>query len=97
MIKANIISSPSSSSTSMNTTPTSIISVASITTDCSLGDAPKETGDFHFDMSDRWKHAYLSSMENTLYPVKDLDDMIISTKSKKSGKWASKTLFSWIK
>jgi hypothetical protein len=81
-----------------SSTPTSVSSFMSTSTDCSLGDALDGTSDFYFDMSDRWKNAFLSSMEDTIFPVKDLDNMMVYTNGSQSGnERKSKKFFSWRK
>lgn len=35
---------------------------------CSLGDALKDQSDFHFDMSDRWKEALVTTLDDPIYP-----------------------------
>jgi hypothetical protein len=81
-----------------SSTPTSVSSFISTSTDCTLGDALNGTSDFYFDMSDRWKNAFLSSMEDTIFPVKDLDNMMVHvhTNGSQSGnERKSKKFFSW--
>ncbi|CAJ1952831.1 unnamed protein product [Cylindrotheca closterium] len=36
-----------------------------------LGDALKDCGDFHFDMSDRWKTALMEALDQPMFPDED--------------------------
>jgi hypothetical protein len=36
---------------------------------CSLCEALKDSSDFYFDMSDRWKNALCSSLDDPIYPI----------------------------
>lgn len=51
----------------------SVTSASSVGSECCLRKALSDTSDFHFDMSSRWKTAFLDSMEDTMFPVRDLD------------------------
>jgi hypothetical protein len=35
---------------------------------CSLAEALKDHSDFHFDMSDRWRQALVTTLEDPIYP-----------------------------
>eukprot|EP00980_Cylindrotheca_fusiformis_P026410 scaffold16101_cov57-Cylindrotheca_fusiformis.AAC.1 len=40
-------------------------------TNCSLGEALKDQRDFHFDMSNRWKEALITTLDDPIYPNPD--------------------------
>lgn len=40
---------------------------------CNLREALKDTSDFYFDMSDRWKDAMCSNLEKPIYPAEKED------------------------
>ena len=46
----------------------SVNSFTSVSSRQSLADALKHSGDFHFDMSDRWRTALMESLDHPIFP-----------------------------
>ena len=57
---------PQSPTFSIGSTDTGYLSEDS--NNCSLAEALKETSDFYFDMSDRWKQAFVKTLDDPIYP-----------------------------
>lgn len=58
---------PQSPSYSVGSTDTGYLSGGEDSS-CSLAEALKDTSDFYFDMSDRWKQAFVTSLDDPIYP-----------------------------
>lgn len=57
---------PQSPALSIDSTDTGYLSEDS--SNCSLAEALKESSDFYFDMSDRWKQAFVQTLDDPIYP-----------------------------
>ena len=59
---------PQSPTYSVGSTDTGYLSGDDSNSNCSLAEALKDTSDFYFDMSDRWRQAFVKTLDDPIYP-----------------------------
>eukprot|EP00526_Cylindrotheca_closterium_P029841 CAMPEP_0113660324 /NCGR_PEP_ID=MMETSP0017_2-20120614/32839_1 /TAXON_ID=2856 /ORGANISM="Cylindrotheca closterium" /LENGTH=106 /DNA_ID=CAMNT_0000574951 /DNA_START=223 /DNA_END=543 /DNA_ORIENTATION=- /assembly_acc=CAM_ASM_000147 len=63
---------PQSPTQSVGSTDTGYLSEDS--SNCSLAEALKDTSDFYFDMSDRWRQAFVKTLDDPIYPEPEVKE-----------------------